>query len=118
ALFMVAKDSTRPFIVEPPTGSVRVTGTTFNVRSEPSVAAFEVTVIEGSVQVRPGEAAGPNSPGQVPLAAGDQFCARGGNAIKQTLSETDLDDTLAWQYGQVVFRNTPLEEALARYARY
>jgi transmembrane sensor len=118
ALFVVAKDPARPFIVETPTGSVVVTGTTFNVRSEPSVTAFEVTVIEGSVQVRPSEAPGTNPTGPLLLAAGDQFSARGGSAIKHALSETDLDDSIAWQRGQIVFRNTPLEEALARYARY
>lgn len=118
ALFMVAKDPSRPFIVETPTGSVRVTGTTFNVRTDSSRSAFEVTVIEGSVQVRPSEVGGTNPTGPLPLGAGDQFSAQGSDAVVHLLSQTDLDDTLAWRRGQIVFRNVPLEEALARYARY
>jgi transmembrane sensor len=118
ALFIVAKDPARPFIVETPTGSVRVTGTTFNVRTDPSVTAFEVTVLEGSVLVRPSNINGTNPTGPLPLGAGDQFLARGSDAAMQVLSAADLDDTLAWRQGKIVFRNTPLEDVLARFARY
>jgi len=48
AFFSVHQDAARPFIVETPAGSVRVTGTRFNVRTEPD-GAFAVTVLEGSV---------------------------------------------------------------------
>jgi transmembrane sensor len=37
---------------------------------------------------------------------------------RQTLSPSDLDDALAWREGLIIFRDTPLEEALARYARH
>lgn len=114
ALFTVTKDPTRPFIVETPTGLVRVTGTTFNVRTEPATGALEVTVIEGSVQVRPGELEGTPPSAPVSLVAGDRFSASG----TQTLSESDLDDVLAWREGKIVFHGTPLSEALARYARH
>ncbi|MFA5265307.1 MAG: FecR domain-containing protein, partial [Opitutaceae bacterium] len=52
AYFEVSKDKSRPFIVETPSGSVRVTGTIFDVRTE-SASQLDVTVVEGSVQVRP-----------------------------------------------------------------
>src|SRR5688572_32627171 len=58
AHFIVTKDESRPFIVQTPAGSVRVTGTTFNVRSDPARNTFEVTVVEGSVQVRTGATGG------------------------------------------------------------
>jgi len=116
AFFTVHKDPARPFIIETPAGSVRVTGTRFDVRAE-SAAALAVTVTEGSVQVRPGEAGGsPADP--VQLAAGDKLTAAGGRVVRQTLSETDLDDDLAWRQGQIVFKDVPLREALARFARY
>ncbi len=67
AFFHVSKDAARPFFVETPAGSVRVTGTQFNVRTEAD-GQLEVTVLEGSVQVRPGESPTPQS-----LHAGDQL---------------------------------------------
>lgn len=118
ALFMVTKDATRPFFVETPAGSVRVTGTQFNVRTAAAATTFEVTVIEGSVQVR---AAAPDpAAGAAPimLGAGDQFSATSAGGTKHALSADELDDALAWRQGQIVFRDVPLREAVARFAQY
>jgi transmembrane sensor len=116
ALFVVAKDPTRPFIVQTPSGSVRVTGTTFNVRTEATATGFEITVVEGSVQVRPNVDGQPST--DVPLAAGDHFTARADGQKKRKLSESELEDTLAWRRGHIVFNGVPLREAAARYAQY
>ena len=116
ALFFVAKDHTRPFIVETPAGRVQVTGTTFNVRTDPSRIAFEVTVVEGSVQVRPGETSNTHSPPPIiSLGAGDQFASVTG---VRSLSASQVEDTLAWRRGTVVFYGVPLREAAARFAHY
>jgi len=117
AFFAVHKDPARPFIVETPAGSVRVTGTKFDVRTE-TADAIEVTVVEGSVQARPGDAGGrPVTP--YVLTAGDKLSAGpGGVPSVQTLSAGALDDALAWRDGQIVFAGTPLREALAQFARY
>jgi transmembrane sensor len=117
-LFFVTKDPARPFTVATRTGSVRVTGTTFNVRTEPEAAAFEVTVLEGSVQVTPVELPGAPAPTHTALSAGEQFSAVGNEQKKLSLSANDLDDALAWRDGKIVFRDTPLADALARYARH
>lgn len=111
AFFTVSKDKTRPFIVETPAGSVRVTGTVFNVRTE-TAAEFEVTVVEGSVQVRPASAERDAPP--VLLGAGDQFAA----GSKQALPAGDLADALAWRQGTAVFNGARLSEAVARFAHY
>jgi transmembrane sensor len=111
AFFTVARDKTRPFIVETPAGSVRVTGTVFNVRSE-AASEFEVTVVEGSVQVRPADADRDVPP--VLLGAGDRFAA----GAKQSLAAGELADTLAWRQGQVVFDETLLSVAVTRFAHY
>lgn len=119
ALFMVTKDKSRPFIVETPTGSVRVTGTIFNVRTDTNSTAFDVTVVEGSVQVRPSEAAGGSAAGNVtPLVGGEYLSARKGVVTRKTLSASALGDELAWRDGKAVFINTPLGEAAARFAHY
>jgi transmembrane sensor len=116
AFFAVHKDSTRLFTVETPAGSVRVTGTQFDVRTE-TATALEVTVLEGSVQARPGKPGGADRP-PVALAAGDRLSARDGEASVQTLSAGAIDDALAWRQGQIVFKDVPLREALARFGRY
>jgi transmembrane sensor len=111
AFFSVSKDPNRPFFVETPAGSVRVTGTHFNVRSE-SPASLEVTVEEGSVRVRP---AG-NQPHD--LTAGDRLVQESGLVAVAHLTPGQLRDFLAWRQGMIVFADTPLREAVARFARY
>jgi transmembrane sensor len=114
AIFMVAKDPSRPFIVETPAGSVRVTGTVFNVRAEPADAVFEVTVVEGSVEVRPRESPG----GPIALKAQDYLSVKAKQVARRAMSETELEEMLAWRNGQIVFNDVPLAEAVARFARY
>jgi transmembrane sensor len=116
AHFIVTKDESRPFIVQTPAGSVRVTGTTFNVRSDPARNTFEVTVVEGSVQVRTGATGGATSSAPIPLSAGDQFSSRTGSV--RALSANELEDALAWRNGTVVFYGVPLKEAAERIAHY
>ena len=117
AFFEVSKDPSRPFIVETPTGSVRVTGTQFNVHTEPGLP-FEVTVVEGSVQVRPGELSGAETSAPITLGPGDRLSADASGVAVQALTRSVLEDTLAWRQGQVVFNRTPLRTALACFARY
>lgn len=117
AFFTVSKDASRPFVIETPAGSVRVTGTVFDVRSE-SAADLEVTVVEGSVQVRPQGSSSGNAPEVFELRARERLSAAGGRVDRSQLSAEALDDTLAWRQGQVVFRQVPLTEALQRFARF
>jgi transmembrane sensor len=112
AYFVVSKDKSRPFIVETPAGSVRVTGTIFNVRTE-TATELDVTVVEGSVQVRPGESSGPRA-----IGPGDDLYSGGAGVSVRRLTAGALDDALAWRQGQIVFDGVPLAEALARVSRY
>lgn len=111
AFFRVAKDPDRPFFVETPAGSIRVTGTEFNVRAE-SASGLEVTVLEGSVQVRPGGKAAQA------LRAGDRLVSEQQQVRVTALTASQLGDTLAWRQGRIVFEAAPLREALGRFARY
>ncbi len=108
AFFTVAKDPQRPFFVETPAGTVRVTGTQFDVRAD-DVAPFQVTVLEGSVQVRPGAGAAP-----VALKPNERFA----NGRLVELSPPELAAALAWRDGYVIFKDTPLQEAVAAFARH
>ena len=124
AFFQVAKDASRPFHVETPAGTVRVTGTAFNVLAE-SASTLDVTVLEGSVAVSPASSnAGPMAPSPSPLApyaltASDHLSLRpGSGVIVNKLSAANLANTLAWRQGAVVFDDVPLAAALARFAHY
>jgi transmembrane sensor len=112
AFFRVSRDPDRPFFVETSAGSIRVTGTQFNVRTE-AAASLEVTVLEGTVQVRPGGAATAQS-----LTTGNRLSWAENQLDVVTLSPDQLTAALAWRQGQVVFTGNPLREALSRFARY
>jgi len=88
-----------------------VTGTSFNVRTD-ATASLDVTVLEGSVAVRPGTQA------TRALHAGDHLSLAGDQVRVTPLSAGQLEDTLAWRQGLIVFDGTPLREALDRFARY
>ena len=115
AFFAVAKEKSRPFIVETPAGSVRVTGTVFDVRTD-KVSELDVTVVEGSVQVRPAGGASPRDP--APLTAGQRLSASPTGVTVTTLAAGAVEDALAWRQGLVVFDRVPLRDAVARFAHY
>jgi transmembrane sensor len=115
AFFIVAKDKSRPFVVETPAGSVRVTGTVFDVRSE-DTAPLEVTVVEGSVEVKADAAEGSRPP--VALGSDESLSLGDGGVSVAKLSAASVADTLAWRHGRVVFDGTPLRQALERFAHY
>lgn len=116
AFFSVHKDPSRPFVVETPTGSVRVTGTKFDVRTENS-GLLEVTVLEGTVLTHPGDS-DDRYTAPVALTAGDNLVAGHDGRQRRALSDGELEDALAWRQGQIVFRDLPLREVLTRFARY
>jgi transmembrane sensor len=118
AYFVVTKDKTRPFIVDTSAGSVRVTGTIFDVRTEPG-GEMDVTVVEGNVQVQLISSGDPAHPSIAALRAGDSLSVRAGALASLTwLSSAALSDALAWRQGMVVFNGVPLRELAERYARY
>ena len=116
AFFAVQKDPARPFIIETPAGSVRVTGTTFNVRTD-ETSVLEVTVLEGSVQVRTVEAGATAGPPMI-LHPGNRLSRTREGVSVETLPAAALEDAVAWRRGQIVFNGVTLHSALARLAHY
>jgi transmembrane sensor len=113
ALFSVAKDPARPFVVETPAGVVRVTGTVFNVRATHD-ERVEVTVLEGTVRLRatsPAVADEAVTPGHQATMSSDRIALR-------TLPGDAAQDVAAWRLGQAIFNDTPLAEVVERFAAY
>jgi len=108
AFFQVSKDASRPFTVETPAGSVRATGTAFNVLAE-SPAALDVTVTEGTVAVRPSvTAGGSDTAAPSALTAGDHLSARATTGVSvKPISTAALANKLAWRQGAVGVRRRP-----------
>ena len=126
ALFDVEENSSRPFIVDTGSASVRVVGTRFNVYK--SNSATEVTVLEGKVTIeRP--AIGDEWPVQglpsadvteavVELLVGEQarFDPRKPQIATATLAS--IDRVTAWTERRLVFEATPLGEIVNQFNRY
>lgn len=111
-LFQVDGRQGTPFIVQAGAGSVRVTGTRFDVRRDAD--AFSVGVLEGAVEVRTGpwwhRQSALLGPGN-----GARTTGAGGLAVQ---TAADVDNASAWSSGKIVFRETPLGQAIHELNRY
>ncbi|WP_428510793.1 FecR family protein [Roseateles sp.] len=128
ALFEVAKDASRPFLVTAGETEVKATGTSFLVRLQSSSqevsTSLEVTLIEGQVVLRPqaglvGVAAGADP---VVMTAGERVRVDGAMAAsgvsKVRVEGPGLDRAVAWTRGEASFDDVTLNEAVAEMNRY
>jgi transmembrane sensor len=127
ALFRVAKDSRRPFIVAANGTRVRAVGTEFDVNRRKR--GLIVTVVEGSVAVfgaaiRQGSAApAPPTARNEPLVTGDTvLLAAGEQAVVSTHTLTqprraDIETATAWTQRRLIFDSTPLDEVAEEFNR-
>ncbi len=121
ALFDVAKDRIRPFVVIAGDRKVIALGTSFEVRrEEPAGPEFAVTLVEGRVAIEPVSwpdalpSAGANgvrllNPGQRLRFAGDKT---------ETLDSPSIERVTAWRRGRLIFDDATLSEAAAEFNRY
>ncbi|KPY82831.1 FecR family protein [Pseudomonas syringae group genomosp. 7] len=113
AFFEVSHDSTHPFLVDAGEGSIKVTGTRFNVWMYQD--QVRVTLVEGSVQVN-SDRAHPSS--SHTLDPGMQASYKSGDDAP-LISHTEAKDTsLAWRNGKLIFNDLPLSQALPLINRY
>lgn len=107
AMFEVAKDASRPFIVSAGEGTARAVGTVYGVRRHGSGAG--VTVAEGVVEVA--------VPGSVPLRlTHDQRAAYGDGPLLAQPADTESET--AWRRGKLIFNRRPLEQVMGEFGRY
>jgi len=111
AVFEVAKDPRRPFVVLAGGQAITAHGTTFDVYLRPK--ALEVALIEGGVVVRPDRV--PNSIG-TRMAPGQMLTLVGDTAPLTQIRK--LDYAASWREGLVFFDDTTLGEAVAEMNRY
>jgi transmembrane sensor len=115
ALFDVAKNRARPFVVAAGDTSVRVVGTSFTVRRL-DATPVQVLVREGIVEVfKPAADAMP-----VRITANGMAVAPAdGDAIAASaIPAAQVHRQLAWQNGQLAFEGETLAQAVEEFSRY
>lgn len=114
ALFDVAKDGHRPFVVAADGVDVVAVGTSFSVRQELG-EPLQVTVREGVVEVVDLGST------QEAVRVAANFAAsvrRGAGVHVQPLGAERIDRKLSWRQGMLAFDGDTLGEAAATFARY
>ncbi len=117
ALFDVAKNKTRPFVVAAGDTSVRVVGTSFTV-SRLEEAPVQVLVREGVVEVFKPLLADVKP---VRITAGTRAVAAVAQEKIAAVSQVpaaQLHREMAWQDGHIAFEGQTLAQAAAEFARY
>jgi transmembrane sensor len=118
AVFKVAHDTSRPFIVHTPSAVVRAVGTQFNVYQR---QATVISVLEGRVQVttaaaEPPSSAAPESSTGTSLAAGEELKIESGKLAKR--AHTDVLKTVAWREGRLYVDDMALDEIVDEFNRH
>jgi transmembrane sensor len=113
ALFDVAKNKRRPFIVTAGDTKVRAIGTSFTVSMLPARPIL-VLVREGVIELQRTAMAAP-----VRASANVQVLAPPNAPIATVaIPQAQVQRDLAWQFGKIAFDNQPLQEAAEEFARY
>jgi transmembrane sensor len=115
ALFDVAKNRQRPFVVQSGGTQVRAVGTSFNVKALPD-QPVQVLVREGIVEVkRPGVPVAPT----VLVAMNSRAIApQDAPIVAKPVETAEVGRELAWRVGRIAFHGETLGEAAAEFARY
>ncbi|HEY5759183.1 MAG TPA: FecR domain-containing protein [Steroidobacter sp.] len=127
ALFEVAKDRTRPFVVTANDRRLVAVGTAFDVRLDG--ARMQVTMVEGTVRVeraagapgnRESNEAAPNTTSPplriATITAGEQLTVD--DLQLDRIRSADSERATSWQRGQLLFDDTRLADAIAEMNRY
>jgi ferric-dicitrate binding protein FerR (iron transport regulator) len=112
AVFSIAHNGARPFVIRANGAMVKDVGTTFDVRAYPGETHVRVVVVEGSVDLGGAEPVGPTQR----LRRGElgQRDAQGAIEIRVV----DPARYVAWTDGRLLFDETPMREVAAQLARW
>lgn len=113
AWFQVAKDRSRPFVVEAGRARVRAVGTAFSVRV--TKGGTQILVTEGEVEVW---ADGARGKGLRLKAGASGFVADSAAIQKQMADSSTIDRSLAWRNGKIDLSGDRLDYAVAEFNRY
>lgn len=114
AIFDVAKDPGRPFVVDAGTRRIVAVGTRFSVRRDSG--ELRVVVTEGTVRLQSADGAA-DQPSSL-LPAGSVARIDGGNELLRRMTVAEAEQLLEWRDGLLFFHDTSLRDAVAEFNRY
>lgn len=111
AVFKVKTNPECPFIVRTSTVRVTALGTEFNVEAYPENENIKATLLEGTIKVDSD-------------LGGDRFILTPGQQVsylkksgKGSLSNVDINHTIAWKQGIIIFRSATMQDILQALGR-
>jgi ferric-dicitrate binding protein FerR (iron transport regulator) len=110
AYFSVAKDASRPFIVETGHLSVEVTGTEFNVKAYPDEARSTVTLSSGTVRVE-------TEARQSCILTPNRQLAYDSRSQRADIAGVNAGEVAGWKDGHLIFDRMTLPEILPAVGR-
>lgn len=121
ALFEVAKDAARPFVVEAGNQRITALGTAFDVRFD-KADEVKVVLVEGRVAVdelipsASGSAFLPVPEKHIEMTAGEKLVAAAN--VPRTPEPADVEEATSWRDGRLLFRSEPITSVVAEVNRY
>lgn len=110
AYFDVAPDKEHPFIVQTPHTSIRVTGTSFNVRAYADEEIESTTLISGGVKISSGN--------EVFELIPDQHYTYNKKTNTNTVTNVNTELYTSWESGSFIFLNVPLENVMSYLSKW
>lgn len=114
AFFKVSKDESKPFFVETDHSSIKVLGTSFNVKAYPDEKVEETVLVEGAVNLNMGKTLF----GETIQLKPDQRVVVSGTDHSYSVSRVDVRNYTSWIEGLFVFNEEPLPSVLMRISRF
>lgn len=109
AYFEVAKDKSKPFIVQAGTIKTEVLGTHFNAYTYTDEKVKTITLLEGSVKVIAGNKHAILKPGEQALAVTENIDVN---------KSADLEQVIAWKNGLFKFNRSAMPEVMQQLSRW
>ena len=113
ALFKVAHDTARPFVVAAAAREVVAVGTEFEVRLDGE--KVRVALLQGRVRVQPIQARGSHRNDAAFMTPGEQLVA---SSAGVELRRANVQELVSWRSGRIRFDDTRLADAVAEMNRY
>ena len=114
--FEVESDKSHPFIVETGDFDITATGTRFNVLSSETASVFEVTLLEGNVDVA--KNTGDRKNISLATLKPDQHLVYNLKNETFVLDDTDPYRYISWKDGKLIFRNDRMIDVVQKISQY